>query len=302
MALSSLLQEGPEVFRIAPSYLEIELNTASPVQDHLLLAPSETLALSADQRKEILNQLSDFLAGDVTICLGGRGDSAADAGAPEFALDLLAHGSVASVYVETYGYEMSRWIDFLSRNADRAAELETSRRLVFIVRLCSLRQDRYQHFYSAGDVNLVMAQLDICQMALENKDGPGFAVYVEMQKIKEVEDEIHAFFQKYDPTLLTPILRKQNTYGGVLEERKVSDLSPPIRGFCWHLSRDLYINASGRIPICRQIPDSPGPDVDDGLKQAFTQMQKDYIHSMRGEHESIAAPCLKCDEWYLFQA
>ncbi|MCB1168701.1 MAG: spiro-SPASM protein [Leptospiraceae bacterium] len=301
-AISSLLEQSPEIFRIAPSYLEIELNTASPVQDRLLLAPSETLALSADQRKEILNQLSDFLTGDVTVCLGGRGDSGADESAPEFALELLAQPSVQSVYVETYGYDMSRWLDFLLRNAERAEELATSGRLVFIVRLCSLRQDRYQHFYSGGDVSRIMAELEACQKALEKQEGPGFSVYVEMQKIKEVEDEIHGFFQKYDPTPLTPILRKQNTYGGLLEDRKISDLSPPIRGFCWHLSRDLYINASGRIPICRQVPDGPGPVLADGLLQAFSRMQKDYVHSMKGEHDSISAPCLDCDEWYLFQA
>ncbi|MBU41630.1 MAG: hypothetical protein CMN76_00305 [Spirochaetaceae bacterium] len=300
-AIYELIQRRPESIRIAPSYIELELNGQSPVKDRLLLE-STGQTLSNTNRASFLSQLDRFLPGDVTVCLGGLGDSGADPGAPEFSLQLLEKEAVKQVYVETYGYNLADWIEYLKSNAKRAGSLNTSSRLVLIVRLCSLRADRYEHFYSGGDLKSVIAGLDQCIQHLSGSEEPMLAVYVEMQKIREVEDEIHDFFQKYDPTPVKPILRKQNTYAGVLEDRKIADLSPPVRGFCWHLARDLYINAEGKVPVCRQDPNARNQSMEiQDLKSAFQGLSADYTKSMQGRHDSVNAPCLKCDEWYLFQ-
>ncbi len=308
--LHHLLEQEPEVIRVSPSYLELELSSQSPVKDRLQL-PATGGTLSDSNRKSILKQLDSFLPGDVTVCLGGLGDSGADAGAPEFSLSLLEHPAVKQVIVETYGYHMQPWMEHLQEQRVRWEPLNTSSRLSFIIRLCSLRPDRYEYFYSGGDLKRMLSQLDLVSEYLKSGDGPAFSVYLEMQKIKEVEDEIHDFFQKYDPTIFTPILRKQNTYAGALEDRKVADLTPPIRGFCWHLARDLYINSEGKIPVCRQIPEGESKSNSEGsmdaategldLEKAFQANQEYYIQSIRGQHGKIPAPCLKCDEWYLFQ-
>ncbi|MBI39261.1 MAG: hypothetical protein CMF59_06655 [Leptospiraceae bacterium] len=296
--LRDLIHQQPEVIRIGPSYLEVELCSDSPVKDKLQLPAGEG-RLSQDQRNSILKGLDQCIQRDVTICLGGLGDSGSDSDAPQFALDLLQHMAVKQVIVETYGYDLQSWIHYLSGNAERAGQVDTKRRLSFIVRLCSLRSDRYEHFYSGGDLNRLLAELDAVSDFLKAGKGPGFSIFLEMQKIQEVEDEIHEFFQKYDPTVFTPILRKQNTYAGALEDRKVADLTPPIRGFCWHLARDLYINSSGEIPVCRQVPDGGSAPLD--IEQAFRENEQNYLHSMKGQHSKIPAPCLQCDEWYLFQ-
>lgn len=300
--LASVLEKQPGILHISPSYLEVELTTSSPVKDRLLLDPGPPTALSRENRTLLLKQLDDLIEKDVTVCLGGLGDSGSDPEAPEYALSLLSHPSVAQVFVETYGYHMQHWMEALKKNRDQAFQLSTSTRLVFLVRIASLREDRYDHFYSGGELSRVLAALEDCQAFLKEEKSAGFSLYVEMQKIREVEDEIHDFFRKYDSTLITPILRKQNTYGGRLEDRKLADLSPPVRGFCWHLARDLYINAAGHIPVCRQVPKEKGPSLHNGLLEVFQQREGMFVHSMRGEHERIPAPCVACDEWYLFQA
>ncbi|MEQ8351673.1 MAG: spiro-SPASM protein [Leptospiraceae bacterium] len=296
--LDQLIRKEPDIIRLSPSYLEIELCSQSPVRDKLILPPGSG-TLGEKDRARVLKDLDSMLPNDVTVCLGGLGDSGSDAGAPDFALKLLGHPSVKQVIVETYGYDFSTWIQYLQSNSKEAMEARTESGLSFIVRFCSLRSDRYEYFYENGSLSKVLSQLDILEDYLKQNRGPGFSVYLEMQKIQEVEDEIHEFFQKYDPTVFTPILRKLNTYAGVLEDRKVADLTPPIRGFCWHLARDIYINSDGKIPICRQDPLGGGTELN--IQQAFQNHKEAYIYSMQGQHDQISAPCMKCDEWYLFQ-
>ena len=300
--LSDTIQSQPSVLRPWPSYIEMELSSASPVQDRLL-PEAGNQQLPKPERETILQSIASMPPQEITVCLGGLGDSGADEESVSVALSLLEMDSVKEVFVETYGYDLVRWI----QEADRHGQAPWNK-LSFIVRLCSLRSDRYDYFYAGGNLNQVLQQLEQVQSWLKNLEAdrsnktPSF--FVEMQKIREVEDEIHDFFQKFDPTPITPILRKQNTYCGQLENRSIADLTPLIRGFCWHLARDLYINAEGKVPLCRQDPHASRISAsvqDETLLSIFQAGDREYVHSMKGQHDQIQAPCLQCDEWYLFQ-
>src|SRR5690606_34457334 len=81
-----------------------------------------------------------------------------------------------------------------------------------------------------------------------------FRLHVELLKITDVADEITAYFDRFEDSPVNVILQKFNSYAGRVPERRVSDLTPLHRDFCWHLARDVYLTADGRIPLCRQDP------------------------------------------------
>lgn len=99
------------------------------------------------------------------------------------------------------------------------------------------------------------------------------------------------------------ILQKYNRYAGLMPEKRVTDLTPIQREFCWHLNRDLYVNSDGTVSVCKQTPGRElGNLHKESLMQIWQKGLSSFADSLNGKHETTGAPCLNCDEWYTFNA
>jgi radical SAM protein with 4Fe4S-binding SPASM domain len=92
-----------------------------------------------------------------------------------------------------------------------------------------------------------------------------------------------------------------------LEEKRVSDLTPLKREFCWHLARDLYIHANGDVAVCKQVVNDPkirslGNIKTQTFEDIWNKSQSIFQESILGNHHKTGLPCLQCDEWYTFNS
>jgi len=297
--LEQLLIASPELLRPAPSWIELELTSRRSV-DPVFLPKRENgddANLSEDAISRLLHEISVLpFENDVTVCLGGFGDPVSHPGFESLLAALVDLKQVDRVFVETYGVDLN---EKMVQNFDR---LSSPEKLSLILRLTTLDAKRYERLYRSGRYEDAMRTLRLLEDALRGTSR--FSVYAEILKIKEVEDEIEAYFDRFEKSPVQVILQKYNRYIDRLDERRVSDLTPLHRDFCWHLARDLYITGSGKIAICKQDPfadraGSQGELLEEGFAP-FWRLAPHHAASIRSEWKSIPMPCLECDEWYTF--
>ena len=259
--------------------------------------PAAGHARTDQLESELVQKLCDDIArnalpGDVSVARGGQGEPLLHPGFRDAVESLSELPQVTRVFVETFGMDLTE--DVL---IDLAA-LPMAAKISIIVRLNTLQQDRYRKMYGVDRLADVLAALE----RLAAKDYP-FERFVEVQRLRDNEDELDAFFERFDKGPVGIILQKFNSYARRLNERRASDLTPMMRDFCWHLARDLYLIADGRVPICKQDPFGEQPTLDFralSVSEIFAQTLPHHAASVRGEHERIPMPCMQCDEWYTF--
>ena len=302
--LEAVLAAHPRLLRPFPSYFEIELTTQSPAAPLFAPQPRQPRAaaeLAVGQLRILFSDLGDHgLMADAAVCFGGQGDPLLHPEWPRAVALALESPAIHTVFIETYGTE-------LTPDAVRLlAGIRGAERVNIILRLTTLRPDRARRLYGADFLPLVLSNIEALE-SLSPAERP-FAVYAEMLKIKDVEDEIQTFFDRFEASpCVRPLLNKFNSYIGRVEERRVSDLTPLVRDYCRHLARDLYITAEGRIPLCKQDPFAEGEFTavlsSEFRVSDFLERTADYhAASMRGEHEAIPMNCLGCDEWFTYNA
>ncbi len=308
--LAGLLRERPEILRPYPAYIEIELSRSAPFQPvftpraadfggsqprpvvHSSGGAVEGPALDPALIEKLLEELARDSLHDVTVALGGPGEPLRHPAAEAIIARVLAHDSVRRVYLETYA------VDLTPALAARFKNMAGVEKLFIIVRLATLQPDRYRALYGADLLDRVLEHIAV----LEKE--PPCAVYAEMPRLKENADEIDAYFARFKDSPVQVLLGKFNTYAGRLIERRAADLTPLHHDFCWHLARDLVLNAAGTVPLCKQDPFGlVGPTFDfrsETIADIFARTMGHFRSSVRGEHAAIPMPCLACDEWYTF--
>ncbi len=317
--LEALLKAHPETLRPYPSYFEVELSSKFCEAGFRPGTLPEAGQAAAARRagadflpRELLEKLkADIvrhgLVRDVTVSFAGAGEPGLHPELPEIVAEFLQAPQVKQVIIETYGAGLDPSL------VERLCALPDAQRLVLIVRVDSLRTDRYAELYGADRLADVQEFLAACERALVSAqqaetttESP--AIYVEMHRLAETEDELGEFMDRFEnpEQPLRPLLRKFNRYIQRLPERRAADLTPLTRDFCWHLARDFYLTVDGRVPLCKQDPygEEPAPIVQDFAASSVLEIvaasMPHHIASFRGEHQAIPMPCLQCDEWYTF--
>ncbi|MBI3394273.1 MAG: spiro-SPASM protein, partial [Spirochaetia bacterium] len=244
--MHTFLREHPEVLRPVPSYFEVELTTRCGSKPAFWpsVRPATDIDLPLAMAEKLNKEIRDASwPGDATVALGGLGDPLLHPDFTAVARTFLENPNVGRLYVETFG-------DTLVPEFVRQLEnLPGSDKLHVIVRLSTLDRVRYRQIYGTDHLLEALANLEAIEKA-----PPAFTVYVEMVRMTDVEDEIGRYYDRFEKSPLRIIIQKFNRYVDQLPEKRVSDLTPLHRDFCWHLARDMYVTAEGKIPLCRQDP------------------------------------------------
>ena len=176
---------------------------------------------------------------------------------------------------------------------------ENKKKLNLIINLTTLNEVKYKEIYkNKTDVNSILSSLKSITEILGKSN-----IHVQMIKMKEVEEEIEGYFNYFEKLGINVILQKYNTFAGLMPEKRVSDLTPIKREFCWHLNRDFYINSDKTVNICRQDLNSHlGALSSDSIFAIWEKGMQLFSESLKGNHNHTGVPCLNCDEWYTFNA
>lgn len=154
--------------------------------------------------------------------------------------------------------------------------------------------------YTKLGKKLNFAKLDtFCKYYLEKYPQNFFIQFVRM---KENDDELELFYEKWRKFEENIIFRKYNNFSGFLEDKDVVDLTPVVRYPCFHIRRDLYILSDGSISLCKsdfngEILNFNFYDNDFNLLDSLNKKLPFFKSHCNKEYHDI---CKKCNEFYTF--
>ncbi|TGL60592.1 spiro-SPASM protein [Leptospira sarikeiensis] len=300
--VQSFLISHPEVFRSGPSYYEIELYRGCeydclfcPRQN---LKPEEdNIALDPKVLDQLLSQAEKEFGLPYSVCFGGLGEPTLHPNFSELVLKTVSSPNLKELFIETALYtDPEKFIQTIS-----GLKEEDKKKISLIVNLSTRDKRTYSQLYGKDNLENVLKNLRSISEVL-----PKSSIFLQFLKIKEVDPELDQWYEETQKAGYEIILQKYNSYSDVLPQRRASDLTPLGRDFCWHISRDLYLNANGEVSICKQTPGSKkhslGNINQNSLVEIWAKGNPFFTASAQGKHETIPAPCLSCDEWYTFNA
>lgn len=293
------LKENPELFRSAPSYLEWEIYKGCELK--CTFCPREFVDttndgsfVSLEDVKKTISKLNAELISPITISLSGNGEPLLH---PEFKsviTEILKLELLTELIIETALYTNTESLLSLIGNLNPSEK----EKLCIIVNVTTLKPEVYQSLYGKSELEKVLATVNQLSEVL-----PSRSLHVQMIKMKEVEEEIDPYFTFFEKKGINIILQKYNTFAKKLPERRVSDLTPIHRDYCWHLVRDLSVSVDGAVSICKQNQTEViGNLYSESFNDVWRKGLDFFKYSFNGEHGKIPAPCLNCDEWYTFNA
>ncbi|MCZ8341436.1 MAG: spiro-SPASM protein [Leptospira sp.] len=297
--ISEFLKQNPDLLRPSPSYIEWEVYHGCELK--CTFCPREFSDLKNDGKfihvthfKETLAKMNAHWKSPTTICFGGNGEPLLH---PEFVSlveNSLQFNKIKEIIIETALYTNFEAFQqyLLSLSEDEKS------RISIIVNLTTLNESTYKNLYGTNHLETIKDRILKLKETLPLK-----SLNVQMIKMVDVESEIDPYFTYFEKQGINVILQKYNSFAGKLPEKRVSDLTPIHRDFCWHLTRDLYIKVDGSVSICKQeqnyiLGNIYSEDILKIWQNGLIHFQNSFI----GKHELIPAPCLNCDEWYTFNA
>ncbi len=297
--IESLLSRQPELAFFLPSYLEVELYsgcefacTFCPRQ----FTQQETYTL----KEEYLNKIIEFIgqgAGDVTVALGGMGEPLEHPQALDFIVRLLDTPRLAQLILETNG----RWLEKLAPVLNHPSFLK----LKVIVNINSLKRYEELHGVSRDIKEATLQAVTNWNARIKEKGWPTEkTTWMQTLKILDNEDEIDELYAFCEEGGMSFLFQKYNRFAGLMPEKRVSDMTPLERSFCWHLRRDMFIRADGSVAFCKQDvrrEKSRGHMDKMSLIEIWrTQLpdwQNNYLNKLATQPN-----CAICDEYFTFNA
>jgi spiro-SPASM protein len=292
-----LFQDKPNLFRVTPTYIELEIyrgceNSCTFCPRQFQTLENDFTHIQFDVVQNLLNSLESEFPHSMTLTFGGLGEPFLHPDLSKIVMEALSKPNLKELIIETSLYIEMEKINLLLEN------LKTNKdKLTIIVNLNTLKEKRYSSMYGMSSLEDCLFKINrIAEVLGKNQ------IHVQMLKILEVEEEIESYFNYFEKLGINVILQKYNRYLELMPEKRVSDLTPIQRNFCWHLARDFYITVNGDVSVCKQKETILGNIKTDSVMSIWEKGQNNFKDSFLQNHEKVNAPCLSCDEWYTFNA
>jgi spiro-SPASM protein len=284
--------KNPEVLFAGPSFIEVELSGRCDLD--CLFCYRKTLEgehgdMELPVFMSILEGMRHFRL-PYSICFGGSGEPLMHGMFYRVCEAALKEELLSTIVIETNGiYADDNFRSFLSTAAGGVIKV--------VVNINGYDGETYRALHGNDYFEQVYQNI----MKLQEVAAPG-SLYVQIMKINETDTFLDRYYDFWEKTGVPIILQKQNVYQGRIQDRRYSDLSPIERTSCWHLQRDMYILADGRIAFCKQDVDGSnarGSLKDTALPELFERARNDFLQDYRGRYQTFP-DCSSCDEWYTF--
>jgi len=291
--IADIIAANPEVLHVAPSYAEVELTGRCDL-DCVFCYRKRLASEHGDMPIPVYERLIDGLSSfglPYSICLGGSGEPLMHPSFYELASRSLREGLLKNLVIETNGLLAGENLASFVRSSGDS-------RLRIIVNINGIDGATYSKLHGMDHFERVRGNILALREAVSGSEG----LYVQILKINETEPFLDQYYDAWEKSGVPIILQKQNTYLGLIEDRRYSDLSPLERIPCWHLQRDCYILSDGRVAFCKQDVDgvsAAGSLVTSTLGEIWSASLQAFTSNYRGEL-SLRPDCRSCDEWYTF--
>lgn len=295
--LQDIIKNSPEVIYTHPSYLEVEL--ISDCDYHCTFcprqfAPIEDASLSMDMILKIKEYLSESLD-DVTVTFGGMGEPLLHPKIIDYIEKIISEKSLQRIIVETSGFHLNKILLDIEK-------ISHPEKLFWIINFNSIENYQDIHGVPDGTQKKVVENIDHLIQIYRKNGWSLSSIYMQMLKIEENESEIDAIYALTQEKGISFLLQKYNTYNTLMPQKRVSDMTPLQRSFCWHLRRDLFIRSNGNVSYCKQ--DAAGNLFIGNLKEKsileiFKSRVQDFVKNYQG-NLAESPNCSHCDEYFTF--
>lgn len=296
--LEGAISKEPGAVFTFPGYVEIEASSSCEYGctfcARTFSKPGEAKYFKAAGAQKVVDFLESGF-GDTGIALGGLGEPLENSEIVDIIKTFLNSEGVAAVLLETNAYYLDKIFSLVG--------VSGFDKLKLIVNLNSLKHYGKMHGVDDSFKDVVIDNLlKWKEQIVQADEGLLNNIYIQMLKIKENESEIDEIYNFSNGNGFSFLLQKYNSYNNRMEEKRVSDMTPLDRFFCWHLRRDLYIRSNGDVVFCKQ--DVEGEVVRGNLdamslSEIWKSQERDWS-SNYGKDYSGFSKCAECDEYFTF--
>ena len=290
-AATEYLDAKPEHLRTLPAFFNVQIEEGCPQACSYCPWPvihgdvrSARGEMSIEHFTSILEKISDF-SEDATISVSLWGEPALHSGIEKLAAAVTRFDGL-SLLIETSGVG---WREGVIDNILESGGSRTE----WIVSLDALTPELYTDFRGDGLKEATATALYLIEHA-------GKMSHVQAVRMKAGESELQDFYRFWKKHTDNIIIQKYDFFSGLLEPRKVTDLSPLKRFPCWHLKRDLNILLDGTVPVCREdlkVNHPLGNIFTDSLEEIWSRGEEWYLKHIREDYPQL---CVNCDEYYTY--
>ncbi len=291
LKLEELIKKNPELIRKRPTYYEIELNTERESGSFYISDRLERKSeMNFDYFKKTIEQISKFSYNPV-VSIGLFGEPFLYSLIKDVIKELKKIPNVQFIFE-------SRCL-FSNIEAIQDALVLPNVKIVFDI--SSSKPETFAKYKKSLNSLIPFEGLSVMEekiKQLNNKE----KIYIQFTRTTDNENELMRFYEKWRDFSDRIIIKKPDTFGGILDSCQVVDLSPVKRFPCLHLKHDMVILSDGKIPLCRQDYNakySAGNILTDGIETCWNKMN-DFYQNQWKEIYNKPPLCEKCDEWWVF--
>ncbi|MCG8572383.1 MAG: spiro-SPASM protein [Spirochaetes bacterium] len=159
----------------------------------------------------------------------------------------------------------------------------------WVIKVDAENENTYRQIHPQGNFQQANEAVKLLKAA-------GYKVYTQIVRMPINEEEIEKLIR--NKQIEDIIIRKYSTYCGKIPDQKVVDLSPMNRIPCFHLRREIYVNATGKVSPCNSAFDWIIGDLDQqDLKEINILLGNQYREHAKKNYQKY---CKNCDDYYLF--
>ncbi len=289
--LEEIISADPLILRQRPTYYEIEITTEREKGE---IFPADKLKrngfIKIEDLKFILDEIKKFSYNPV-VSLGLFGDFFLHPDLDKV-IELLSFYPELSFLIES----KALYID--KEKIDRVLQLDNVK-LIFDISFVD--NDKFKKYKTPLNEVIPAQDLSFIEKEIKSLDNKE-KIYIQFTRTNLNEEELTKFYEVWKDFSDRIIIKKIDTFCGMLDKYRVVDLSPVKRFFCYHLKNDMVIFFNGDVPLCRQDFNGEvilGNIKKDGIKSCWEEEGKYFILHFNGIYEP-KNKCEKCDEWWIF--
>ena len=288
------IKENPIIRRTLPAYIEIDINNRQNILNkNLFFCEGLKKELSKEEKnitlndfKNIFDKLAEF-CDDFHLSIGSFFEPLINEEIFEI-LDYATKNKKANIYLETNAFLLD------NDKAKKLLNLQNERKNLFtIIHLDAIDEIIYNKIYENGDIKTILSNIDY-YLIREPKN-----TFLQITKQKANFDYLTSFYKYFEKYKVEIIMQKYYTFREILEDNRVGDMSPLIKVGCWHLARDLFVDAYGDIYICRfdiNKEKKISSIYENDLETIWKLFENYYTENVFEKLDF----CKNCDEWYLY--
>jgi len=293
--IQTIINKQPQILFTHPSYIELEIFSDCDMKCTFCprqFISTDKVEMSLEKITE-LTKIVDNSYKDTSITIGGLGEPLLHSQALSVLEKLLNFNNLNSLILETNGYHLDKIYQLI--------EHEHFHKFKLIVNINSL--SHYEELHGVNSLERIKDQLQEYATLVKDKDENLLKnQYIQMLKMTTNENDVDELFVYIQELGFEFLFQKYNRYIDLMPEKRVSDMTPLERSFCWHLRRDLVIKANGDIPFCKQDIQNKatrGNIFTDGFDKIWENQKQSWIQNHKKEYPN-SPDCKNCDEYFTF--